>query len=726
MTTSIAPVREAPASGFSQLDTWPVPSANANSVTASLMAAVAAAAVTVPHAIGLGLLAFAPLAGDLPLASLVLWSAALPALLLSLFARRKGVIHAPSTVVALLFAAVAAVISSAGSKLGLSGPQLLAVCGVTVGFAFMIQWLFGVLRLATLARFLPMPVTHGFAAGVGMSMLISQVSHGFGSGGWAWDGRLALHVVAALAVALGAWLLQRRWPRVPGILPAAAVVSLLVLVSGQSALFNPASEATLFSWPILPDWAGVPWVALLRAHGTQLFSLALLMAIVNSIDVLVFNQELELEYGVRGDANKALRRESLVSAVCGVFGLIPASTSASRSRIALARVGPSIVPGPAHAVILLLVAVTGHWWLHHVPMAALAGGLILAGLFMVPKAMWSRAYAKAAPAAFSQSWLVAIIFATAGGVGALLAGLVVATFVLLHASASTAVRRVSLEGQLRSRRLRRAASDAWLAPRMNRVAVFELQGLMSFGVAAHMAEQVRQLVLPRHDRVILDASRVPAWDSTALLQLRALSRDMRQRGLLLAVCALDARARPHVQDILRVMTDLDRALEWAEEAMLDERSAEERPAYAENDALGEVGEGLQPDARKSLEQMMQPQPLEPGTQVFEAGTSDTDLMVVQEGRITLATAWPPAAGLRLAAVGQGMVFGEMAFLNGLSRTACAGTEEQAGSLLRLARADFEIWAEKHPHDALVFMGNLAQLGTRRLAATTRQLRAVLE
>lgn len=696
------------------------------SPASTLSSSLSAAAVTIPHAIGLGLLAFAPLAGDIPLAGLVLWSAALPGLALSLLAPRKGVIYAPSTVVALLFAAVAAVVASAAGRFGLVGAQVLAVCGATVALAFMIQWCFGVVRLASLARFLPLPVTHGFAAGVGLAMVVSQVGKGFGSGGWAWDGRLAWHAAAALTVVAGAWLLQRRWPRIPGILLAAAVVSLLVLASGQSGQFNPATQASVFSWPVLPDWTGVPWLAVLRAHGAQLVSLAVLMALVNSIDILVFNQELELEYGVRGDANKALRRESLVCAACGILGFMPASTSASRSRIALERIGPARGVGLTHAGILLLVAVTGHWWLPGVPLAALAGGLILAGLLMVPRAMWSRAYARAAPAAFSQSWLVAIIFATAGGVGALLAGLVVATFVLLHASANTAIRRVSLDGQLRSRRLRRAASDAWLASCMNRVAVFELQGLMSFGVAAHMAEQVRTAVLPRHDRLILDASRVPAWDSTALLQVRALAREMAQGGVMLAVCALDERARTQPLEGIRRLPDLDRALEWAEEAMLDERTEADRPAYPENDPLGEVGEGIGAAGRAALERLMRRQEVAASEQVFAAGSDDSDLLVVQEGRVTLATAWPPDSGLRLAAVGQGMAFGEMAFLNGMPRTAHAGAEGQPATMLRLSRTDFDHWAVDFPRDALILMGNLAQVGTRRLAATTRQLRAVLE
>ena len=57
----------------------PVPSSG-------MAAAWSAAAVTVPHAVGLGLLAFAPLAADHSLAALALWSAALPGLLLTLAA----------------------------------------------------------------------------------------------------------------------------------------------------------------------------------------------------------------------------------------------------------------------------------------------------------------------------------------------------------------------------------------------------------------------------------------------------------------------------------------------------------------------------------------------------------------------------------------------------------------------------------------------------------------
>jgi sulfate permease, SulP family len=706
-----APTRPAPPGGFA--------------------AACSAAAVTVPHAVGLGLIAFAPLAaapgGGLSLASLALWSAALPGAILTLACARAGVVYAPTTVVAPLFAAVVATVSSQAGALAMTPAQVLAACGATVALAFMFQWLFGVLRLATVARFLPISVTHGFAAGVGLSMAIGQVKSGFGAGSFAWDAGLALHAAAALGVVVLAVLLQWRWRRVPGLLPAVALVALAIALLGLSERFAPSIRGADFAWPPLPDWSGVPWLALARQQGSALVSLALLMALVNSLEILVFNQELELEHGLRGNTNQALRRESLLGALCALAGLIPASTSASRSRIVLQHAG-----GPArgasvwHAAILLGVAATGHLWLAWVPMACLAGGLLLAGFMQVPRLLWSVRYARSTPDTWGQSWLVAGVFAVAGGVGALIAGLVVATFVLLRASASKVLRHTHLDGQLRSRRLRRAVSDAWLAQRMDRVAVFELQGVMSFGVAAHMAEQVRLLVRPQHQRAILDASRVPAWDSTALAQLRALVRDLAQRGVVAVVAALDPAARALVGPRLHVFPDLDRALEWAEDRMLDERSASERPAYPERDLLGEIGERLGAPAREQLQTRLVPQALAAHELLFSAGDTDTDLVIVQSAHITLSTHWPPDTGLRLATVGQGMVFGEMAFLNGLPRTACAGAEAEPVDLMRLSRADFEAWAAEYPRDALVLVSNLALMGTRRLAATTRQLRAVLE
>src|SRR3989344_512537 len=104
---------------------------------------------------------------------------------------------------------------------------------------------------------------------------------------------------------------------------------------GLGDVFAPAVQPSQFAGPLWPDWTGVPWMALAQQHGSDLVVLALLMALVNSLEILVFNQELELDHGLRGNANLTLRRESLLGVLCGLAGMIPASTRASRSRIVL-------------------------------------------------------------------------------------------------------------------------------------------------------------------------------------------------------------------------------------------------------------------------------------------------------------------------------------------------------------------------------------------------------
>ena len=55
--------------------------------------------------------------------------------------------------------------------------QALAVTGVFVALGFWLQWLMGRLGLLRLARFMPLPVTQGFAAGVGLSLVLAQLTH---------------------------------------------------------------------------------------------------------------------------------------------------------------------------------------------------------------------------------------------------------------------------------------------------------------------------------------------------------------------------------------------------------------------------------------------------------------------------------------------------------------------------------------------------------------------
>lgn len=269
------------------------------------------------------------------------------------------------------------------------------------------------------------------------------------------------------------------------------------------------------------------------------------------------------------------------------------------------------------------------------------------------------------------------------------------------------------------------ALDTLPAPMAQALMLVSIEGA-SFGAGAYLHEQMLALARPSHRYAIVDGHRVAGWDDTGLHRLRLLARDLAARGTVLAACSIDARAAHVLGDCVRIFPDLDRALEWAEDEILVHRPEQSLAGAAFTGMLGEIGTGLAPAARRSLEALTRRVDVAPGAMVFSEGDRDHDLLILLSGRITIATDWPASRGVRLATIDCGMAFGEMAFITGAGRTAFAGAGDSSATLLRLAREDFEEWAKQHTHDSLVFMGNLAQVASRRLASTTRQLLAVLQ
>lgn len=672
----------------------------------------------------MGLIAFTPLSGLLPVSALALWSAAVPGALMTLLARAPGVIYAPSTAVALLFSGMLALVLQAGAAHAISAGQALAITGLFVALGFWLQWLIGRAGLAGLARFLPVSVVQGFAAGVGMSLVLTQVHDAMGAGSWAGQTTLAWHLGVAAAVALLSVLIQRRWPRFPSLLWALVLVSAPALWLAPPDMLRLAAQPHGLILPPLPDWLGAPWWAVIRQAGVPLLTLSLLLSVVNGLEVLVFHQFMETAHGVRTPPDQLLRRESAWSAACALLGMMPASSSTSRSRIALDYTAePTLGAGQWHALAMLVVALTGHLWLHGLPAAALAGALLVAGLRMVPGDMWRAPRSAPQRAAWWQSWLVAATFTLSSGALALLAGLTVSTAVLLHTSAAHVVRRMHLNGQLRSRHIRRADIEHWLTPRRSQVAVIELQGIVSFGVAALVGDQVRKH-LNGHRCVILDASRVPSWDDTGYTKLRALAQELHGQGVTLLLSGLRDTHHQALND-MQPFADLDRALDWAEDQLLRDCPLLQLPPDPLASPLGDLAQGMPPAAHQALLALLVNQPFEANAMIIQSGDDDRRLMLVQQGSVTLSTAATPDAGLRLACIGPGVVFGEMAFLNGMARTAYAHAGAQGAVVCTLAWQEFQAWSHAHPEAALEVMKQIARMGIRRLGEVSQELRSAM-
>ncbi len=205
----------------------------------------------------------------------------------------------------------------------------------------------------------------------------------------------------------------------------------------------------------------------------------------------------------------------------------------------------------------------------------------------------------------------------------------------------------------------------------------------------------------------------------------ALAHELHENGVALVLCGVRGLA---VQRMTGMHThpDLDRALEWAEDQILANRPAELQAQPEQASALGELGAELTATQSVALQARMRSLRFAPGETIIRQGDLDRTLLWVQAGTVTLSTSEVPDQGVRLSVIGAGAVFGEMAFLNGMARTAFAHAGSDGAVLNTLSWEQFQAWRQSDPEGALLFVTALARMGIRRLGATSRELRAAME
>lgn len=357
---------------------------------ADALAGLLGAVLVLPQGI-----AFATLAGLPP--EYGLYTAIIPCIVAALFGSSWHVMSGPTNANSLALFAMLSPLAIAFSPAYI---QLALVVTVMVGI---LQWLIGALRLGVLANFIAPSVLFGFTSGAALLIAVHALPDllGLAAAPEHGAGAVIVHVLtqlvyanpAALAVAgltLGVSLLLRRFcPRWPGMLIGLAVAT--ALAWGWS-YFN-AAEATPSSslrtvgliatpWPRFEvpriGWAQVP----------DLIGLAFALTIVALGQAISIAKTVALRSGQRIDANREFRGQGLSNIVGGFFSCYVSCGSMNRSMPNLQAGARTPLAAVFSALLLLgLVAVSAPV-LAQIPMAGLAGLLVLVALSLVDMARW--------------------------------------------------------------------------------------------------------------------------------------------------------------------------------------------------------------------------------------------------------------------------------------------------------------------------------------------------
>jgi glutaminase len=258
-------------------------------------------------------------------------------------------------------------------------------------------------------------------------------------------------------------------------------------------------------------------------------------------------------------------------------------------------------------------------------------------------------------------------------------------------SGVASVLRRELDGrETRSKRMRSSSERMILSERGSSIRVIEAQGPLFFGTAERLVHRALELRASA-SHVILDFRHVHRVDRSAFKLLRALAAlatsehgkiyfsSLPSIGPLAKLhSTLVTEGTPNNRPIF--FDNLDDALEHAENDLLAEAAAHDR-GHDELLTLSQMAvfQNLDPEELKLLTGSIDPALVHfaKGEIIFREGEPATKFYTIARGsvRVELPIPGPKPHAIRLASIGKGLTFGELAGLDGKPRPAQVVAEQ---------------------------------------------------
>jgi SulP family sulfate permease len=411
----------------------------------------------------------------------------------------------------------------------------------------------GFLRLGTYVKFIPYPVTVGFTAGIAVVIFASQLKDLLGltldepEPGelidklqvlWRYlptfDATTVALSLAAIVVIIG----LKRWrPQWPGMLIAVAGSALIASFAHLDVMTIGARFGGIPSGLPLPELPDVTF-----AKVREVFPNAVAFALLGAIESLLSAVVADGMTGRRHRSNCELVAQGAANVASSLFGGICVTGTIARTATNVRAGAHGPVAGMLHSLFLLVFVLIAAPLASFIPLAALAGVLVVVAWNMVEHdAVATLLRASRGDAAVLITTFLLTLFV--GLTEAIVVGFALGSILFIHRLAQTAELAARLplaEEQDRAdgRRDDRSPYDASLAAEPS-VVVYRLAGAFFFGAAAAVGAVLDKLST-RHRALIVDLTAVPFLDATAANTLEGLAVKAAKRGVKVVLTGANA------------------------------------------------------------------------------------------------------------------------------------------------------------------------------------------
>ena len=709
--------------------------------------------VALPSAIAFGVTIFAPLGGTYAAQGAIAGILGVTALGLvaGAFGGTNRLITAPCAPAAAVLAALAIQLSHDGVEAG-SVVLMLTLMGLICG---LLQVAFGAVGLGRLIKYMPYPVVSGYLSGVGLIIILSQIPKLLGlpkevslwaglvsPSSWQWQGVIVgLVTVTVMAAA------PRFTKAVPAAILALAAGVLayfalgladpgLYTLAGNSLVVGPlgGSDAS-FGDAIAGRWKAIG--SLDYALLGKLLIPAATLAVLLSIDTLKTCVVLDALTRSRHDSNRELIGQGLGNLASTFVGGVPGAGQMGATLVNMSSGAQTRLSGLIEGALALVAFLILGAFIAWVPISALAGILIVIGVRMFDRSSLHLLRSRATILDFMVIVAVVVVALTVSLIAASGVGIALAIVLFIREQIRGSIVRGKAYGnQIHSKRVRLPDEMAILESRGDQTAIFELQGSLFFGTTDQLYTSLEPELKTR-TYIILDMRRVQSVDFTAVHMLEQIEAILRERGATLIFSHLPEQL-PSGQDMrqyfdqvglikserhVRMFSELDEALEWIEERLIEEQHLErmlEKPLELREI---EVFLGRKESTLAALEACMEKRTYKAGEKIFSQGDTGDELFLIRRGAVRIVLPLGNKQSHHLATFGRGDFFGEMAFLDPDPRSADALAYSDI-DLFVLSRKRFDTLAEEHKRLAIGLVLSVARVLSTRLRYANAELRAL--
>lgn len=536
---------------------------NRQTLTADIMAGIIVGIVALPLAIAFGIAS-----GVTPEKGII--TAIISGFIISLLGGSKVQIGGPT-------GAFIVFIYGIIQKYGIEG---LMIATVMAGVFLL---LFGLLKLGTIIKYIPYPIVVGFTSGIAVTIFTTQIKDLFGLTiesvpsdfieKWGCyishfsTADLWCSIVGILSVVIIA-LTPKVSKKIPGSLVAIIVMTVAALILknyfGVTTIETIGDRFSVSS--AIPD-AHMP--AMTWDTIKSLVAPALTIAVLGAIESLLSATVADGVIGAHHNSNTELVAQGLANIASPIFGGIPATGAIARTMTNINNGGKTPVSGIVHAIVLLLIFLFFMPLAKYIPMACLAGVLVIVSYGM---SGWRSFLAlmknpKSDVTVLLITFFLTIIFDLTVAIEV---GLIIACLLFMkRVSEITDVKAVTDEINEESDMIKDNAEHLTIP---KGVEVYEINGPYFFG-AGNKFEEVMAAFGDRPKVRIIRMRKVPFVDSTGIHNLTNLCEMSHNEGIEVVLSGVCEKVHKQLEkarfyDILgnkNICSHINLALERANE-----------------------------------------------------------------------------------------------------------------------------------------------------------------